>query len=79
MCIWQRLVNSWFKTVHSSPRVAQVEPSWAIHRSPRVAMRQQTCLMCDTADMSAVSHSRNVCCATQQTCLLCHTADMSAM
>ena len=39
---------------------------------------QQTCLLCHTADMSAVSHSRHVCCDTQQTCLLCHTADMSA-
>ena len=28
--------------------------------------------------MSAVSHSKHVCCFTQQTCLLCHTADISA-
>ena len=40
---------------------------------------QQTCLLCDTAETSAVSHSRHVCCATQQTCLLCQTADMSAV
>ena len=40
---------------------------------------QQTCLPCRTADMSAVSHSRHVCCVAQQTCLLCHTADMSAV
>ena len=32
---------------------------------------QQTCLLCVTADMSAVQHSRHVCCVTQQTCLLC--------
>ena len=31
------------------------------------------------ADMSAVSHSRHVCCVTLQTCALCHTADMSAV
>ena len=31
----------------------------------------QTCLPCDTADVSAVSHSRQ--------CLLCDTADMSAV
>ena len=36
---------------------------------------QQTCLLCHTADMSAVSHGRHVCCATQQACLLSHTAD----
>ena len=40
---------------------------------------QQTCLLCHTADMSAVCHSRHVCCATQQTRLLYHTADMSAV
>ena len=32
-----------------------------------------------TADMSAVSHARHVCCVTQQTCLLCDTASMSAV
>ena len=40
---------------------------------------QQTCLLCDTADMSAVPHSKHVCRVTQQTCLLCHTADRSAV
>ena len=35
--------------------------------------------MCYMADMSAVSHSRHVCCVTQQTCLRRHTADMSAV
>ena len=40
---------------------------------------QQTCLLCDTADMSAVCHSIHVCCVTQQTCVLCDTADMSAV
>ena len=39
---------------------------------------QQTCLLCHTADMSAVTHSRHVCCVTPQTCLLCHMADMSS-
>ena len=34
---------------------------------------QQTCLLCHTADMSAVRHSR----VTQQTCLLCDRADMA--
>ena len=29
--------------------------------------------------MSAVSHSRHVCCVTHQIRLLCHTADMSAV
>ena len=43
------------------------------------AVDMQTCLQCDTADMSAVSHGRHVCCVKQQTCLLCHTADMSAV
>ena len=38
---------------------------------------QQTRLLCHIADMSAVSHSRRVCCITQQTCLLCHTAGFS--
>ena len=77
------------------PIVTQGDPSWAIHRSPRAHMRQQTCLLCDTADMfavthqtcrlydtadmSAVRHSRHVCCATHQTCLLCDAADMSAV
>ena len=40
---------------------------------------QQTCLLCDKADMSAASNNRHVCCVKQQTCLLCRTADMSAM
>ena len=40
---------------------------------------QQTSLLCHTADMSAVSHSRHVGCVTQQTCLPCHTTDMSAV
>ena len=68
------------------PEVAQVGPSRAIHAGPRVHMRQQTCLLCDTtdccvtqhtcllcytADMSAVPHSKHVCCVTQQTCLSC--------
>ena len=39
---------------------------------------RQTCLLCHTSDMSAVSQSRHVCHVTQQTCLLCHTADKSA-
>ena len=33
-------------------------------------MTQQTRLLCDTADMFAVSHSRHVCCVTQQNILL---------
>ena len=40
---------------------------------------RQTCLLCDTGDMSAVSHSRHVFCVTQQACLLCHAAGMSAV
>ena len=40
---------------------------------------QQTCLVSDTADMSAASHRSYVCCVTQQTCLLCHTTDVSAL
>ena len=35
----------------------------------------EACLLCRTADMSAVSHSRPVCCITQQTCLLCHLTE----
>ena len=31
-------------------------------------MRQQTCLLRYTADMSAMLHSSHVCCVTQQTC-----------
>ena len=61
------------------PRVAYLDPSWAIHGSPRSHMRQQTCLLCETADISAVSQSRHACCVTQQTRLLCRTADMSAV
>ena len=40
---------------------------------------QQTCLLCRTADMSGVSHHKNVCCVTQQTCLRCDTTGMSAV
>ena len=36
------------------PSVTQVDPSWAIERSPKVHMRKQTFLLWDTADMSAV-------------------------
>ena len=39
----------------------------------------QTCLPCDAADMSVLSHSIHVCCVPKQTCLLCDTADMSAV
>ena len=28
-------------------------------------VEQQTCLLCDAADMSAVPHSRHVCCVTK--------------
>ena len=52
---------------------------WPGHTADISGVMQQTCLLCHTADMSAVSHSRHVCCVTQQTCLLCHTADMSAV
>ena len=41
-------------------------------------VRQQTCLLCHTADVSAVSHSGHVCCVTEQTCLLCHAAESPA-
>ena len=43
---------------------------------------QQTCLLHDKEDMSAVRHSRHVTCllcVTQQTFLLCDTAGMSAV
>ena len=40
---------------------------------------QRTCLLCGTANMSAVRHSRHPCCVTQQTCLLYDTAGMSAV
>ena len=56
---------------------------------PVACVTQQTCLLYDKADMSAVWHSRHVCCVTKltavshiiahQTCLLCHTADMFAV
>ena len=35
--------------------------------------------LCHTADMSAVSRSKHLCCVKQQTCLPCHTADTSAV
>ena len=38
------------------PRRAPDDPLWAIHKSPRVHMRKPTCLLCDPAGMSAVSH-----------------------
>ena len=50
------------------------------------SVTQQKCLLCLTADMSAVSHSRHVCSVThsrhfcsvtQQTCLLCQTSESS--
>ena len=41
------------------------------------SVTQQTCLLCQTADISAVLHSRHVCvcCVTRQICQLRHTAD----
>ena len=36
-------------------------------------------LLCDAAHMSAVWHSRHVCCVTQQKCLMFHSADMSTV
>ena len=52
--------------------------TWPSHGRHVCCVTQQTCLLCHTAEMSAVSHSRDVCCVTQQSCLLCHAADMSA-
>ena len=40
---------------------------------------RRKCLLCDTADMSDVAHSKEVCCVILQTCLLRHTVDMSAV
>ena len=56
------------------------------HLDGRDACRH--CLLGDKADivcsvaqqtLSAVSHSRHVCCGTQQTCLPCDPADMSGV
>ena len=49
------------------PRVGQARPHAA----------QQTCLLCDTADMFGVRNSRHVRCVAQQGCLPCHAADSS--
>ena len=35
------------------------------------------CLLCHTANVSGVPHSRHVCCVTWQTWRLCHSANMS--
>ena len=79
MCIH---VREYMKTHHTCA-------CWAVRGSPKKSIYffwwvtcviQQTCLtclVCDTADMSAVSDNRHVCGVTQQTCLLCDTADMS--
>ena len=47
--------------------------------TPAPSLTQQTCHLHETADTSAVGHSRHVCCATHQTCLLCYTSDTSAV
>ena len=45
-----------------------VFPTDLVSHSRRVGcFPQQTCLVCDTADMSAVGHSRHVCSPPQQT------------
>ena len=60
-------------------RGARVNTS-AVRHSIRVyCVTQQTCVLCDTADMSTMSHDRHVCYVTQQTCVLRNTADMSTM
>ena len=41
-------------------------------------LRRSSCMR-HRVDMSAVSHSRHVCCVTHQTRLPCHTSDMSAV
>ena len=48
------------------------KPALFPHNQPDLAQRSQskTCLLCDTADMSAVSNSRHFCCVTRQTYLL---------
>ena len=53
--------------------------SRSTHSRHVCCVKKQTCLLCETMDMSAVCHSRHVCYVTQQTCLLCNTADMSAV
>ena len=69
-------------------RVIQAAPCWPkqwllCHTAPCsrhvCAVTQLTCLLCDTANLSAMPQSRQVCCATQWTCLLCDTANTSAV
>ena len=47
--------------------------------APPLLRRKPWFCVASRRGMSAVSHSRHVCCVSQQTCLLCHTADMSAV
>ena len=69
--------------------------SLALKSSSSAVSHSRHCLLCPTADMSAVSHNRHVCCITahtsavshsrhvcpviQQSCLLRHMADMAAV
>ena len=57
---------------------AWLPPSWTFLR-PQGSIGHVFKVCIRTADMSAVSHSRHVCCAKQQTCLLSHTAGTSAV
>ena len=50
-----------------------------IHIHTVCCVSQQTCLLCHTAEISAVSHRRHVCWVTQRTCLLFPTVHMSVV
>ena len=66
ICIYIYVVVSrfflWTETNVSTGLTVQTFVFWW---RPVACVAQQTCLLCDTADMSTVSHSRHVCCVTQ--------------
>ena len=77
--IWQLFV-SWKQIPPSSNYGIIFENPCPWRHSRHVCcVTQQTCLLCDTADMSTVWQSSHVCCVTQKTCLLCHTEDTTAV
>ena len=64
--------NSW---VYIDDSYQKARPL-SLRPSPACMYALTHSLLCLTADMSAVSHSRHVCCVTQRACLLCDTADI---
>ena len=73
-----RLAGQTVRTCRHARFATQQTLSALWHSRHVYVVTQQTCLLCQSADMSAVLQGRHVWCGKKQTCLMFHTVDMSA-